>query len=140
MFNVAIGIVNSTLTTFPELASLQNVSMNQGSVSNWTTSSSHAFAQNATAKAYDIQGNSTNIFTATFNYFNLIWRGFILVVTVIVDFFGNIVFGVQRFIEIIFAGVPGIQIISIPLQGVVWVIYALGFMQWYSGRGFREYQ
>lgn len=130
---MSMGIVNNLIMFFPnEFGLLEAVKKNTPTIESYEFSSSVSSAGQA------VQASEVSI-QAVFSWFNAAWKAFILIISVITNFIWNIVAGVQTFIEIVFSDIPNIWIISWPVQAIVWMIYGIGFAQWYSGRGFKEY-
>lgn len=133
IFNISIGLVNSMIVTFPELGILSSVTKDMPE-----TSYAESTAGEVTAAGAAVAGTATDVVGQVFNWFNIVWRGFIILIPTVISFISNIVFGISTFITILIP-LPEIYILAWTLQVIVWAIYAIGFMQWISGRGFKEY-
>jgi len=129
IFNLAIGITNNMINNFSELNLLSGVTKYQINIGN-----SENLVSETRAAGQSISATETSL-EAVFSFFNTVWKGFIVVVPMIIDFIYNIALGIINF-----GNIMGISlIITVPIQLIVWIIYGIGFAQWISGRGFKEY-
>jgi hypothetical protein len=142
-FNVGIGLVNfmvaySVTNGNGELSAFYNPNtggmLGQVSSLDSTGLQSSAYTQANTLQA---AGNSNNL--GVLGWFGQMWQGFFYAITIFLQLLGGMVNGVQIFLENL--GFNGaLAPIAWLIQGAVWIIYAIGIVQFIGGRGFREAQ
>lgn len=134
VFNLALGMSNSIMAMMLPGYSITNIT--------------GAMPQNMTAEQYNsyyyekinettIDMNAQeNIFTAAFSWFNVIWKGFIMMLTYLVDFLFGLTSNVKNLCDMFL--IP--DFISLPLQAIVTFVSILGFIQIIMKMSFREQQ
>jgi hypothetical protein len=137
IMNISVGIANQ-IFLYPEFSAFNyHKDVVNNSQFNFTTTNQQYLEKiNSTSTDIGAQGG---IVTEVFNYFGLGWLGFVKLISPITELIGGLAFGVHDMI-MRFVGDTSIEWLAWSIQGIVYLIYALGLMQYMSGRGFREYQ
>jgi hypothetical protein len=137
IMNVAVGITNQ-IFLYPGYAAFNYHKdvVNNEKYNFTTTNQQYLEKVNSTATDIGYQGGIVN---QVFNYFGLGWLGFVKLISPLTELIGGLAFGVHDMI-MRFVNDDSIEWLAWSIQGIVYLIYALGLIQYMSGRGFREYQ
>jgi len=141
ILNLAFGMTSTLMGTFyPSVATSYGETMNTSEVASEWAGTTRTGAEKVSETQTSIE--------AVFSFFNTVYKGLVVIIPTTVNFLWSAVTGIITFgdqflcvnVELIDGQCALKTLILWPLQIITWIVYGVGIVQWYTGRGFREYQ
>ena len=133
LFNIGIGMMNFMVVD-PSMGSDFKAMDNPATHKMFTQVS----LGNITGMQSDVNNTANQLSSVSdpgiWGWFGAMWNGFFKVIGIMMSLFSGMLSGTKTLCDIF--GIPGG--IGDLLQGVVYLIYVIGLVQWLSGRGTKE--